>query len=202
VFLLSLVVNKVAYVPVLTPLMHWWSGLHPLFGATAIPNFVLYALIPGLLVLALGAKPRELGLTLPRAGTLRASLAALILPLIFCGWALFGGKLGFGALGFVLVRNFLSSGFSEEFEMRGLALSHLRAFLPAEWAVFAQAMLFALFHVASSLDEPGALLLPAYLIATSAIQGYILGLIALRTRSLFLPVLIHTSLGMMKEALK
>ena len=63
-------------------------------------------------------------------------------------------------------------------------------------------MIFAFFHLASSLDEPGIPLLLAYLIATSAVQGYILGLIALRTRSLALPVLIHTSLGLMKEALQ
>jgi len=201
VFAYSVAVNGAGHVPVFSPLMHAWSVSNPPFGTTAIPNFVLYALIPGLLVLALGAKRRELGLTAPRAGTLRAALAALVLPAIFCAWALFAGKLGIAALGYVVVRNFLSSGFSEEFLVRGLALSHLRAYLTTEWAVFAQAMLFAIFHAASSLDEPGIPLLIAYLIATSAIQGYVLGLIALRTRSLALPVLIHTTLGMMKEAL-
>jgi hypothetical protein len=50
---------------------------------SAMPNFVFYALVPGLLLLALGAAPIELGLTAWRKGGTLAFLGALVLPAIF-----------------------------------------------------------------------------------------------------------------------
>jgi hypothetical protein len=50
---------------------------------SAVPNFVVYALVPGLLLFALGAKPIELGLMPWRKGGSLALLGAPVLPAQF-----------------------------------------------------------------------------------------------------------------------
>jgi membrane protease YdiL (CAAX protease family) len=197
-FVYGLVTNWVRF-PVLTGLWAAWVRSRPPFGETALANLVVYVLVPGAIVLALGARPRELGFSRPANGTLRAALFCIALPVAIFVWALAAGRLGAGRLAYILVRNLLSSGFSEEFLFRGLTFSHLRAFMRTEWALFVQALLFGLFHLGSSLNEPNLLVLAAYLFALNAVPGYLFGLIALRTRSLALPVTIHTTLGMMKD---
>ncbi len=201
-FAYGMVGNGVADVPVLSPLWARIVAARLPFGATAAVNPLLYAVVPVVLLLALGARPRELGFARWAPRTSRAAAAALVLPVAFAAWTLFAHRHTLRGLGYIVTRNFLSSGLSEEVLFRGLALSHLRAFVPVEWAVFVQSLLFGLFHVASSLAEPGPLVLAAYLFATSAVPGFLLGLIALRTRSLGLPILIHTTLGVLKDLMR
>lgn len=198
-FVYGLVTNWVD-LPVLTYLWGAYLRTRPALGDTALANFMVYVVIPGAIVLALGARPRELGLSRPADGTLRAALICLVLPVALFVWVLASGRMGVGRVSYIVARNLLSSGFSEEFLFRGLAFSHLRAFMQTEWALFIQALLFGLFHLGSSLNEPNVLVLVAYLFALNAVPGYLLGLLALRTRSLALPVTVHTTLGMMKNA--
>jgi len=164
-------------------------------GDSALPNLLLDVLIPGALLFLLGAKPIELGLTSWRKGAWYALLGALVLPIVVI--AIWFGK-GHGAIGLLLVflvHNLLSNGFSEEFLMRGMTLSHLRAFIPKEWAVVVQAILFGLFHLAPlGRHDVNWLTEVAGDIAMNAPIGFFLALIALRARSVLLPGLIHTTL--------
>jgi membrane protease YdiL (CAAX protease family) len=70
--------------------------------------------------------------------------------------------------------------------------SHLRAFTRTEWALVLQALVFALMHLGGSMhDEPNLLGIFANIIALNAPMGYVMGRIAVRTRSLALPTAIH-----------
>jgi hypothetical protein len=93
----------------------------------------------------------------------------------------------------LVVHNFLSNGFSEEFQCRGMIFSHLRAFLKTDWALLVQAVVFGLLHfhpngveeqanLAGSLAEDLALNMPVALA---------FGFLALRSRSLVLPTFLH-----------
>jgi membrane protease YdiL (CAAX protease family) len=165
-------------------------------GDTAFRNFISEALVPGLLLFALGAKPIELGLAKWAKGSSYALLGALVLPAIMVVIWFTKGHASLGLLAFMLARNFLSNGISEEFIMRGMTMSHLRAFFSTEWAVALQALLFGALHF-----EPGAngLLTLAEVVALNAPTGFFLGLIALRARSVVLTGLIHTTLDTMKD---
>lgn len=201
-FAYGMVANGVAVIPVLSPLWARVVAARLPFGETASANPVLYVLLPVAILVALGARPRELGFARWAPRTSRAALAALVLPVGIAVWTLFAHRHTVRGIAYAVTRNFLSSGLSEEVLFRGLAFSHLRAYAPVEWAAFVQALAFGLFHVASSVDEPGPFVLAAYLFATSAVPGFFLGLIALRTRSLGLPVVIHTTLGLLKDLLR
>lgn len=198
-FVYGFIANWVVRIPLLTALWLAYVQTKPPLGDSSLPNLFLYALVPGTLILAFGARPRELGLSRPASGTFRASLACCALPAVLFVRAFAVGDMSVGRCAFIFLRNSLSAGFSEEFLFRGLVLSHLRAFMRTEWAIFWQAIAFGLFHVGSSLNEPNGVVLIAYLFATSAVPGYLLGVIAVRTRSLALPVAIHTTLGAMKS---
>jgi membrane protease YdiL (CAAX protease family) len=165
---------------------------------SAVPNFVVYALVPGLLLFALGAKPIELGLMPWRKGGSLALLGALVLPAVFTGVWFLKGNASVGLLLFFFVRNFLSNGFSEEFLMRGMLFSHLRAFMSKEWGLVTQALLFGLFHFDAG-ERHGWALEGAAVIAMNAPIGYFLGLMALRARSVVFTGLIHATMDMMGE---
>lgn len=171
------------------------------YGDTALPNFIVYILIPGVLLFALGAKPIELGLVAWRKGSWFALLGACIFPLILIVIWFSRGHATVGLLLFMLVRNFLSNGFSEEFLVLGMAMSHLRTFFTKERALALQALLFGLLHLGGTVgDEHGNLIMAlANVIALNAPTGFFLGLIALRARSIMLPGLIHTTLDTMRD---
>ncbi len=169
-------------------------------GDTALPNVLLYVLIPGALLFLLGTKPIELGLTSWRKGASYALLGALVLPVIFATIWFAKGHGSLGLLGLWLTHNFLSNGFSEEFLMRGMTLSHLRAFVSKDWAVVVQALLFGLLHLdIFGPHDVNWLLETAAVVAMNAPIGYFLALIALRARSVVLPGLIHTTLDTMNN---
>ena len=171
------------------------------YGDSALPNFIAFVVIPGLLLFALGAKPMELGLTAWRKGGWYALLGACVIPAIFVVIWCSKGHASIGLLAFMLVRNFLSNGFSEEFLFRGMVMSHLRAFFTKDWGVVLQALLFGLFHLGGTIGEQhgNVLMALANVIALNAPVGFFLGLIALRARSVALPGLIHMTLDTMKD---
>ncbi|HEV3116330.1 MAG TPA: CPBP family intramembrane glutamic endopeptidase [Gemmataceae bacterium] len=186
--------NGVA-VPLLTPLVRELGDIRLWRGVGGIELFKLglYVLVPAGLLLALGARPRELGLCLPAPCTAVGTVACLVPTVSFVGWGIGSGKLTGAAPIFLLVHNLLSNGFSEEFLCRGMIMSHLRAFVTAEWAVLIQAVIFAIMHFQltgveeraapwQSLAEDIALNMPI---------GLAFGYLALRSRSLLLPTLLH-----------
>jgi hypothetical protein len=189
-----LAVNKVMAVPRLEAALNGIAMLAPRLGS-GLPNFAMFALIPGVLVVALGARRRELGLTLPAKGTFVATLAVITLFLLSWTWRITHGGPSVPMLGLFLVHNLLSNGFSEEFQTKGLVLSHLRAFMGTGWALVVMALLVALLHSADAVhDERNMLGVLANGIALNVPMNYFLGRAALRTRSLCLPVIVHLTL--------
>ena len=191
------------HLPVMLHIMRFFSYLYRAyhFEAYTAFNFIALALVPGVLLLALGAKPRELGLTPPARNTYRAMAASLVLPAIFVVLAFARGRLSpVGLLG-LLVHNLFSNGFSEEFFARGMIFSHLRALPRSDWAMFAQAMIFALMHFGGTIGEEhgNVLLIVANVVAENFPIGITLGVMALRARSLVLPAVVHISLDTMKD---
>jgi hypothetical protein len=193
-FLHLLGANRVMVVPYLESGLRGIARLAPSLGS-GLPNFVMFALVPGLLVLALGARRRELGLTRPSKRTVLATLAVTSLFLISWLWRMTHGGPSIPMLGLFLAHNFLSNGFSEEFQTKGLVLSHLRGFMQTEWALAVMAILVALLHSADAIhDERTVIGILANGIALNVPMNYFLGRATLRTRSLFLPVAIHLAL--------
>ena len=177
-------------------------GYNAFFGPTfgqPLFNFTLYAVLPGTLLFALGMHRNEVGLTRSAPCTWEAALPCLALPTVFVALALYRGTLTVGFLATLVVRNFFSNGFSEEFLIRGMTLSHLRACMRTPWALFAQAVVFSLLHYgAVSRQEHGnAILIVANVIAENFPTAFALGLVALRTRSLALPTMLHISFDIM-----
>jgi membrane protease YdiL (CAAX protease family) len=189
--------------PVMLRIMRFFSYLYRVhhFEAYTAFNFVALALVPGVLLLALGAKPRELGLTSPTRNTNQAMAASLVLPVVFVAVAFARGKLSpVGLLG-LLIHNLFSNGFSEEFFARGMILSHLRALVRGDWALFGQAMIFALMHFGGTIGEEhgNVPLIVANVVAENFPIAIVLGVMALRTRSLVLPTVVHIPLDTMKD---
>ncbi len=194
------------YVPYLTPLigrLHAWQAARGVDGTTLL-NFFSLAVLPAATLLAVGVRPKQMGVCLPVAGTRAATGACLALPAVFVIWGFAAGKLTAAALLVMLVHNFLSNGFSEEFSCRGLLLAPLRAVLPTQWAVVAQGLLFGLIHVGGAIGEEkgDAALAVAGSVALNFPMGVALGVIAVRTGSLALPTAIHIAGHVMKDLLQ
>lgn len=156
-FLHLLAANKVLALTRLEYALARVADLAPSLGS-GLRNFVIFALAPGLLLIALGARRRELGLTRPTRGTYIATLAVTGPFLLSWAWRMTHGGPSVAMLGLFLAHNLFSNGFSEEFQTKGLALSHLRAFVRSEWALVLTAILVALLHSADAVhDEPGVI---------------------------------------------
>jgi membrane protease YdiL (CAAX protease family) len=182
-------------VPVLTPWVNELRQVHLWPGVGGVELFILasYVLVPGALLLALRARPRQLGLCPPAAGTTLASLACVVPSLAFVVWALASSQLSAAGLGLLMVHNFVSNGFCEEFLCRGMILSHLRAALSTDWALLVQALIFALMHFhPTGLDEQARPLRSAAEdIALNMPIGLAFGFLAVRSQSIALPTLLH-----------
>jgi membrane protease YdiL (CAAX protease family) len=193
-------------VPGLTPLIadlsRWWPA--PGIDGTTLLNFVSLAAVPAAVLLALGTRPRELGLCAPVPGTRAATAVCLLLPMAFVAWGFASGKLTVGLLLVMLVHNTLSNGFTEELMCRGLLLPPLRSAAGTAWAVVIQGLLFGLIHLGGAVPEEGGDLLMAVAasIALNVPMGVALGVIAVRTGSLALPTAIHVAGHVMKDVLR
>jgi membrane protease YdiL (CAAX protease family) len=182
-------------VPVLTPMVRrllavlLWPGV----GGFELLNFATYALIPGLLLAALGARLRDFGLCSPAWKTLPGTVLCLIPSLCFVGWGMASGKLTPLGVFYLVVHNFLSNGFSEEFQCRGMVLSHLRAIIPTGWAIVMQAFVFSLLHFHPNGAEERADVLSSMAgdIVLNLPVALAFGYLALRSRSLALPTALH-----------
>ncbi len=194
-----------AHVPLAAQIMRGLAALYRQYhleGYTTL-NFVLLALLPGLLLLALGTKPRALGLSRPVRGSGRATWAALAVPIVLVIVAFARGRLSvLGLLG-LLIHNFFSNGFSEEFSARGVVFSHLRAVVRTDWAMVGQALFFSLLHFGGTIAEEhgNVSLIVANVVAENFPIAIALGVMALRSRSLVMPTAVHVSLDTMKDLL-
>jgi membrane protease YdiL (CAAX protease family) len=186
----------------LTALNRAILGAMPRVIGTGLLNFILIALIPGVLLFALGTRPTELGLTPTAKRTWLAAIPCLVLPAGAIAFSIARGHWTVGLLLMAIAHNLLSNGFTEEFFARGMILSHLRAFVSKDWALFGQAVLFALYHFGATPEEHGnVLMIVANVVSENLPVAIALGLIALRTRSLLLPTVLHVSLDTMFNSL-
>jgi len=181
--------------PALSPFLVWVRSIRvaPKLSGYELYNFGTYALIPGILLLTLGAPPRELGLCLPKRGTFLGSLVCLLPVISFVGWGVATGRLSAGGLFWLVIHNLFSNGFTEELLCRGMVLPHLRAFLKTSWAQLGQAIVFALlhFHPAGAEEQANPYRCMAEALALNMPVAMAFGFLALRSRSLFLPTLLH-----------
>jgi membrane protease YdiL (CAAX protease family) len=180
---------------VLAPWLAWVRNIRlaPGLGGYELFNFCMYAFFPGFLLLALGARPHELGMCLPARRTIVASLVCLIPVVTFVGWGAATGRLAPAALFWLLMHNFFSNGFTEEFLCRGMILCHMRAFFRTGWAQLGQAIAFALlhFHPAGAAEQVSPWRSLAEDLALNMPVALAFGFLALRGRSLALPTLLH-----------
>lgn len=180
-----------------------WQPMRGVNGPTLL-NFLSLGLIPAVLLLATGARPDQIGFVSPIRGSMWPSGACLTLPAVFVVWAFASGRPNWPALGVILLHSFLSNAFPEEVQCRGIFLPALRAVLPLSWAVLIQGLLFGLFHLGGGISEEGGnyLLAMTGSVALDFPIGVALGIVAVRTGSLVLPIAIHVSLHVMQDLLR
>ncbi len=154
--------------------------------AAALGNPAAYFFIPALLLVLLGARWSELGMgSGHRVGQMIIVWGALPATLLFL--VLWSGAATPLLLARSLLTGALIHGFGAEFLFRGALQTRLLRLMNVRWALAVQALLFALWHVPSSTAALGGNLLAgtAFAIAQYGVLGVALGVIALRTRSLW-----------------
>ena len=158
-----------------------------------LANPVTYVVLPLLLLVLLGARPRDLGFARGhRVG--RVILLWAAIPVAMLAFALVTGQLTVTRLANRLVSNVMQNGFWEEFLFRGALQTRLRALLSPEWAIVMQALLFGAWHLGLGYTNTGGVgLLPALAITIvhQATIGLAFGIVFERTRNLLAPSVAH-----------
>jgi membrane protease YdiL (CAAX protease family) len=183
-----------ATIPLWSPLVSllttlWGKVLpNPFWGV----NPTLYVLLPGICLLALGARWRELGFARGYRSWTVALLwsAVFLVPIVI---ALISG--GLGALLFLkyLVSNLLQNGFSEEFLMRGALMTRLMPLVGRSWAAVLSAIVFGMWHLGLNTQAVGGNYLAglALGVISQGTFGLAMAIVFLRTRNLLAPTIIH-----------
>ena len=179
-----------------------WSGLieglYTLGNAVPAPNAnyvvnpILYIVIPGALVLVLGATPRGIGF---RKGwrPLRV-IAVWSAPVLgIWAWALFTGRTGIGRIARLLLSNTFQNGVGEEVLWRGIIQTRIARLWTPEWGLVLASLAFGWWHIDSIPDWAGddLWLAAALNVVVQAPMGLALGLIFDRTRNLLAPSVVH-----------
>lgn len=162
----------------------------------AVANPAQYFVIPLLLLLALGARPAELGLGRGHR-VWRACAVWLAIPALTWLALLALGMLPAQTLARRLIGNALQNGFFEEFLFRGALQTRLAHLLAPGWALAAQALLFGLWHLeANTRMMQGDLLAGlAVCLLSQTVSGLWFGLIFQRTRNLVAPSVVHVTMN-------
>ena len=176
--------------------VEWFGG-----PGNAVANPVQYFVIPLILLLVLGAKPRDLGLgrghRVWRVSLLWAAAGGVILILPTAAGALslrtFVGR---------VISNSFQNGFFEEFLFRGALQTRLHLFLSTPWTLVIQALLFGLWHLRSNtLAFNGNIVAGlAWCIISQGVLGFIFGVIFHRTRNLIAPSVAHVMMNVVGQS--
>lgn len=166
-------------------------------------NVATYVIVPGLLVLLLGAKFREIGFSRFSSNWWKLAMLWIALPAL--GWivALATGQSTVTRMLWQLLRNGLSNGFSEEFLFRGLLFTRLKNLLNAEAALVLQAVAFGLWHFGydvSSAPNHNLTVAFADMFASQVVVGYGLGWLMLKSGNIVLPSAFHLAIDSLGEA--
>ncbi len=181
-------------VPLVRELRNWSDSVPTGLPRGGLSLFVTgtCVVIPWCALLALGARPSQLGLRWRWGGYLRL-LLWIAVPLGIMAWRVATGHISIVGLLLLLLENFMLNGFPEEFVFRGVVLSFCRRYVTTDWAILIQSVVFSLFHYGVTIGEEHgrALLIIANVIATNAPFGYIFALMALRSRSIAMGTIVH-----------
>lgn len=164
----------------------------PAPNANYVVNPMLYGVIPGVLVLALGATLRGIGFRKGwRPWRVIAVWSAPVLGI--WAYALFTGQAGVGRIGRLLLSNTFQNGVGEEVLWRGIIQTRLARLWTPEWGLVLASLGFGWWHIDSIPDWAGSdLWLAAALnVVIQAPMGLALGLIFDRTRNLLAPSVVH-----------
>lgn len=182
-------------IPLWSPFVGW---LYRIGSALPVPhpnylvNPVLYVLVPGALVLALGAGWREIGFG--RGWRPWRVIAVWSAPVAgFWVYALVGGSAGVGRIVRLLISNTFQNGFSEEFLWRGLVQTRIARLWTPGWGLVLASLAFGWWHIDSVTDWAGTDLwvAGALNVIVQAPMGLALGVIFDRTRNLLAPSVVH-----------
>lgn len=173
-------------------------GKHTPAGQLGAVNFGQYALVPGILVLLLGAHLAQVGLGRFGTSSLRIAAAWLILPAAALGYAAYLVIRMHKSAWFILslfVRNLFQNGISEEFLWRGLLLTRMRKFIRDDWANLLQAVLFGAWHFRSDYKSTHGHLVYTIcaMFASQVVFGYAMGWLLLKVKNLAIPALFHAA---------
>ena len=176
--------------------VEWFGG-----PGNAVANPVQYFVIPLLLLLALGARPRELGLGRGHR-VWPASLIWLAIPGLILIWPAVAGALPAPTLVRRLIGNFFQNGFFEEFLFRGALQTRLRLFLTTPWALVIQALAFGLWHLRGNTAQFGGNVIGglAWCIVSQGVIGLAFGYVFHRTRNLVAPTVAHVMINVMGQS--
>lgn len=183
-------------IPVWSGLFNWLLGLGSalrLGAPAAISNPVLEFVLPLALLLALGARWRDLGMG--RGHRVGRVLVLWSAPLLVNLGVLIGtGQAQPLRLAGVFIRNGFQNGPVEEFLFRGALLTRLSLLFGGGWGLALSALVFGVFHVGvnARLETGGDLLAAACAgIAGQMPYGIALGVIFQRTRNLLAGSVTH-----------
>ncbi|HET9029102.1 MAG TPA: type II CAAX endopeptidase family protein [Candidatus Aquilonibacter sp.] len=191
------------WIPGWSPLLAFFASLGSHIGmASDVTNFGSYVVVPGILVMLLGARLGEIGFA--RFGPNIGRLSALWLAFPAVLWAIAIARgVSPGFMIFALIRNVLSNGISEEFLWRGLLFTRLRALVSTETALWTQAVLFGLWHFGydySSAPHHDLALMVADMFSSQVVLGYAFAWLMLRTRNIVLPTAVHAAFDSLGDA--
>lgn len=188
--------------------IHLWSALlersREVTTALRLPslgyivNPLTYFLIPAGLLVALGARPRELGLRRSHRW-LRVTLIWSMCGIASAMYGLSTGSLGINTLIEALLRNAMQNGFFEEFLFRGALLTRCRKVFGQGWALTISSLAFGVWHTGAAFSMAGgkSLVMGMCLaVAVHSLGGLAFGLILIRTRSLLAPSIVHVLLNL------
>lgn len=164
----------------------------PIPNPNYLVNPVLYAVLPGLAALALGARWREIGFG---KGWRPWRVIALWCAPVLVVWAhsVAVSGLRVGRILSALVSHTLQNGFMEEFLWRGLVQTRIALLWSRDWGLVLASLLFGWWHIDAVTGWSGNdwWLAGALNVVVQAPMGLALGVIFDRTGNLLAPSLIH-----------
>jgi len=193
-----------SYVPLWTEALNIFRGigkayLSPLLiiePEKTLGDLGAYFFIPLSLLLMLGARWREFGIDRLGHRTGQIALIWCVLPSAFILLALWARATAPS----VVLRSLLTSAlyaFGTEFLFRGALQTRLLRLFSLRWTLLIQALLFALWHAPNLIAQLNGQALAgiAYAVALYGALGMALGVIALRTRSLWAGIAFSAVIG-------
>jgi len=188
-------------IPLWTPFLTWTTRSVDFLVGSHMPSTfplndvapVIMFLVPGAVLLLLGARPRELGFARGYRSWRVAALWCLA-PAVIIAINLLSGNILLGDLPWRTLQTTFNSGPFEEFFFRGALMTRLARLLGDGWGIVLSGIAFGLLHVGNetSGDARGNVLAGVALaLLLQGIGGVGFAIVFRRTRNLLAPSIIH-----------